>query len=113
MSNESPVFSVRGKVIERIKEYAAQQNFIPYVVSFCYAPLGAVWVFAELNQVPEAAPKNKTESYYISTSDQTLFYRVTAANDYHCLNELSKKILSPELYKVLREKLGDYTDKIS
>ena len=113
MNNESPVFSVRGTSIQKIKEYASQHNLIPYVVSFCYAPLGNVWVFAELSLVPEAEPKNKTESYYISTSNQTLYYRVAELKDYQRLNELSKKSLSPELYNTLVERFGDYTAKIS
>lgn len=107
MKNESPVFSVRGEAIEKIKEYASQHDLIPYVVSFCYAPLGNVWVFAELDMIPEAEPKNKTESYYISSVNKTLFYRVAEWKDYQQLGELSKKSLSPELYKIFAKKFGD------
>lgn len=107
MNNESPVFSVRGEAIETLKEYASQHNLIPYVVSFCYAPLGNVWVFAELSLIPNAEPKNKTESYYISTANQTLFYRVADLKDYQQLGELSKKSLSPDLYKMFTRKFGN------
>ncbi len=113
MNHESPVFNVRGEAIEKIKKYATQYDLIPYVVSFCYAPLGNVWIFAELSLIPTAEPKNKTESYYLSTTNQTLFYRVAEPDDYRHLNELSKKSLSPELYKAFVGKFGDYTYKIS
>ena len=107
MNNESPVFSVRGEAIQKLREYAQQHDLIPYVVSFCYAPLGNVWVFAELGLIPEAEPKNKTESYYISATNQTLFYRVAEQKDYRQLGELSKKSISPELYKIFSKKFGD------
>ena len=109
MNNESPVFSVRGEAIRKLKEYASRHNFIPYAVSFCYAPLGAVWVFAELGLIPDAEPKNKTESYYSSSINQTLFYRVAQLKDYQQLGELSKKSLSPELYKIFAKKFGNIT----
>ena len=111
MNNESPVFSVRGEAIEKLRAYAAQHDLIPYVVSFCYAPMGNVWVFAELGLIPEAEPKNKTESYYLSAVNQTLFYRVADLKDYRQLGELSKKSISPELYKIFSKKFGDLTAK--